>query len=828
MLNKTDPTKTLAWLNLEEHFQRMKDVHMKDLFAKDKKRFEKFSLMFENILVDFSKNIITEETLELLIKLTEEVNLRDAIKAMFRGEKINETENRAVLHTALRNRSEEAVYVDKQNVMPQVRKVLEQMRLFSEKITSGQWKGFTGKAITDIVNIGIGGSDLGPQMVVEALRPYKKINITPHFISNVDGTQIVEILKKLNPETTLFMIASKSFTTQETMTNAHTARNWFLVHAKEEARIKKHFVAISTNEKAVTEFGIDPENMFVFWDWVGGRYSLWSSIGLSIACSIGYENFVELLEGAFKMDQHFRKTDFQKNIPVILALIGVWYNNFFGAETEAILPYDQYMHRFPAYFQQGNMESNGKNISRDRKKINYQTGPIIWGEPGTNGQHAFYQLIHQGTKLIPCDFLAPICTQNPIGDHHQKLLANFFAQTEALMKGKTEKEVRKELLSSGLDEKQIKLLLPFKVFPGNKPTNSILFKKLTPRTLGSLIAMYEHKIFTQGVIWNIFSFDQWGVELGKQLAKKILQELADNKKARNHDVSTNGLINYFKKMNDQNEKKSRQILKKIGNENKFIAFPDLPEIQIDILEICKEKLLSSQQITDILGKHNRSGNLKRALISLRKKKLLAYTIPQKPHHSNQKYRITLKGKEVLAYYFEKRKSLRNKIHIIKGDITQMEVDAIVNAANNTLMGGGGVDGAIHRAAGIELRKECRKLGRCATGDAVITKGHLLPAKYVIHTVGPIWHGGSNQEDELLASCYHKSFQIAEKNNIKTIAFPAISTGIYRFPLERATHIAMQKIRSYLKENPILEKIIFVCFDDRTYQVYNKILAEYFK
>jgi glucose-6-phosphate isomerase len=548
MLSKINPLETEAWKRLEKHFEFMKSVHMRDLFDQDPDRFSKFSIRFEDILVDYSKNIVTEETLSLLLELARETRVKDAIESMFTGEKINETENRAVLHTALRNRSNIPVYVDGKDVMPEINAVLQQMEIFSEKIISGEWRGYTGKPISDIVNIGIGGSDLGPVMVTEALKPYKKPNINVHFVSNIDGTHITETLRPLSPETTLFMIASKTFTTQETMTNAYSARKWFLESARDEAHVKKHFVALSTNKEKVKEFGISAENMFVFWDWVGGRYSLWSAIGLSIACSIGFENFVELLEGAHAMDKHFRETPFEKNIPVILALIGIWYNNFFRAETEAILPYDQYMKRFPAYFQQGNMESNGKCVNRSGKEVIYQTGPIIWGEPGTNGQHAFYQLIHQGTKLIPCDFIAPAISHNPIGEHHDILLSNFFAQTEALMKGKTEKEVIEELRASGKGDEEIKKLTPFKVFKGNKPTNSILFKKLTPRTLGSLIAMYEHKIFVQGVIWNIFSFDQWGVELGKQLAKNILPELKGDEKVTSHDSSTNGLINVFKEM----------------------------------------------------------------------------------------------------------------------------------------------------------------------------------------------------------------------------------------------------------------------------------------
>ena len=500
------------------------------------------------MLVDYSKNIITEETKELLIGLAEEVDLKDGIEKMFRGDKINETENRAVLHVALRNRGNTPIYVDGDDVMPEVNEVLKKMNTFSHSLLSGEWKGFTGKKITDIVNIGIGGSDLGPVMVTECLKPYAQEGLSAHFVSNVDGTHIVETLKHLDPETTLFLIASKTFTTQETMTNAFSARNWFLGHAKDQTHVAKHFVAISTNRKKVQDFGIDPDNMFAFWDWVGGRYSLWSAIGLSIACSIGFENFTELLQGAFEMDNHFRSTPFEENIPVLLALIGIWYTNFFGAHTEVILPYDQYMHRFPAYFQQGNMESNGKSVDRKGQKVHHQTGPVIWGEPGTNGQHAFYQLIHQGTKLIPADFLAPAISHNPLGDHHTILLSNFFAQTEALLNGKTKEEVMEELQKEGKSDEEIQRQYPHRVFEGNRPTNSILFKQLTPRVLGSLIAMYEHKIFVQGLIWNIFSFDQWGVELGKQLAKKILPELKDDKPIDSHDSSTNGLINTFKKL----------------------------------------------------------------------------------------------------------------------------------------------------------------------------------------------------------------------------------------------------------------------------------------
>jgi len=547
MLKKINPMGTPSWRALENHYNEVKKYQIKDLFKSDPSRFERFSCQFEDILVDYSKNLISDETLKLLFDLSEDTNLADSIEQFFGGAIINETENRAVLHTALRNPSDEPVYVDGHDVTPEVNRVLGKMRKFSEQLLSAQWKGYSGKAITDIVNIGIGGSDLGPFMVTEALKPYQK-QIRLHYVSNVDGTHITEVLKNVNPETTMFLIASKTFTTQETMTNARTAREWFLQVATNQEFIARHFVAISTNEKEVSNFGIDPENMFIFWDWVGGRYSLWSSVGLSIACSIGFQNFEQLLSGAHAMDQHFRTTPFEKNIPVILALIGIWYNNFFGAESEAILPYDQYLHRFPSYFQQGNMESNGKSTDRSGKNIDYQTGPIIWGEPGTNGQHAFYQLIHQGTKMIPCDFLAPAISHNPLGDHHNKLLSNFFAQTEALMNGKSADEVSVELRDLGLTDNDIQNLKPFKVFTGNKPTNSILFKKLTPYTLGSLIALYEHKIFVQGVIWNIFSFDQWGVELGKQLANKILPELEGPEPIKSHDSSTNGLINTFMEM----------------------------------------------------------------------------------------------------------------------------------------------------------------------------------------------------------------------------------------------------------------------------------------
>ena len=547
MLQNHNPTELPSWRLLEGHFLHLQALHLRDLFEEDPARFEKFHLQFEDILVDYSKNLIVEETIDLVTRLAREAELEAAIHAMFSGRKINRTEGRSVLHVALRNRSNEAIVVDGADIMPEVNRVLDHMEDFSGQILSGAWKGYTGKSITDIVNIGIGGSDLGPYMVTEALRPYWK-GIRPHFVSNVDGTHIQETFKMVNPETTLFIIASKTFTTQETMTNAETARKWFLENTDGRGDVSRHFVAVSTNTAAVRDFGIAVENMFEFWDWVGGRYSLWSSIGLSIACTIGFENFKAMLEGAHAMDQHFRDTPLEKNIPVVLAMIGIWYNNFYGAATEAILPYDQYMHRFAAYFQQGNMESNGKSTDRDGNPVTYQTGPIIWGEPGTNGQHAFYQLIHQGTKMVPCDFLAPAISHNPLGDHHTKLLSNFFAQTEALMKGKTREAVEEELRASGMSKDAIAFHAPFRVFEGNRPTNSILFRELTPRTLGSLIAMYEHKIFVQGIIWNIYSFDQWGVELGKVLARKILPELDSAEEITTHDASTNGLINYFKRL----------------------------------------------------------------------------------------------------------------------------------------------------------------------------------------------------------------------------------------------------------------------------------------
>ena len=547
MLPKINPTTTKAWEKLEDYFFAFEGTHISEIFESDPARFEKYSIRLDDMLVDFSKNIVDDKARELLLELAEACNLQEAVESMFTGEKINATEHRAVLHVALRNRANSPILADGKDVMPEVNAVLEQMRTFSEKVISGEWKGFTGNPITDIVNIGIGGSDLGPLMVTETLKPFKS-QLNLHFVSNVDGTHIAETLKKVNPETTLFIITSKTFTTQETMTNAATARSWFLEAAADEKHIRNHFVAVSTNEIEVVAVGIHPEQMCRVWDWVGGRYSLWSAIGLSIVLGIGYDNFTQLLDGAHAMDNHFRNAPFNQNIPVILALFGIWYNNFYGAETEAILPYDQYMHRYAAYFQQGNMESNGKYVDRNGEVAEYQTGPIIWGEPGTNGQHAFYQLIHQGTKLIPCDFIAPAISHNQIGDHLQKLLANFFAQTEALMTGKTEEQVIDELKSEGKPDDEIALLTPFKVFHGNVPTNSILVKKVTPHTLGSLIAMYEHKIFVQGIIWNIYSFDQWGVQLGKQLAGLILPELGDNQPVTTHDVSTNGLINAYKKM----------------------------------------------------------------------------------------------------------------------------------------------------------------------------------------------------------------------------------------------------------------------------------------
>ena len=545
MLPNTDFTTTQAYKYLADHYIDIVPQSLKGLFDADSDRFNKFSLQFEDMLLDYSKNRIDEQTVALLMQLARECSVNKAIDAMFSGEVINVTEGRPVLHIALRNRSNTPILVDGKDVMPDVNRVLAQMKTFSEAIISGSWKGYTGKAITDVVNIGIGGSDLGPVMVTEALKAYKN-HLNMHFVSNVDGTHIVETLKGLNPETTLFLIASKTFTTQETMGNAHSARDWFIAGGGKDEDVAKHFAALSTNSEGVSKFGIDTKNMFEFWDWVGGRYSLWSAIGLSIALSIGYENFTELLAGAHAMDNHFKSTELEQNLPAVLALVGIWYNNFFEAETNAILPYDQYMHRFAAYFQQGDMESNGKHVDRNGKPVDYQTGPIIWGEPGTNGQHAFYQLIHQGTKLIPCDFIAPAQSHNPLGEHHNMLLSNFFAQTEALMNGKSREVVVEELKKAGKSDAEIEKIAPFKEFEGNRPTNSILLKKITPRSLGSLIAIYEHKIFVQGIIWNIYSFDQWGVELGKQLAGKILPELKDNAEVSSHDSSTNGLINQYK------------------------------------------------------------------------------------------------------------------------------------------------------------------------------------------------------------------------------------------------------------------------------------------
>nr|WP_113868440.1 glucose-6-phosphate isomerase [Brenneria salicis]NMN90379.1 glucose-6-phosphate isomerase [Brenneria salicis ATCC 15712 = DSM 30166]RBP59631.1 glucose-6-phosphate isomerase [Brenneria salicis ATCC 15712 = DSM 30166]RLM29784.1 glucose-6-phosphate isomerase [Brenneria salicis ATCC 15712 = DSM 30166] len=545
-MQNINPSQTAVWQALQQHFESVKDLKISELFAQDSNRFARFSATFDDqMLVDYSKNRLTEETLEKLQALARETDLVGAINAMFSGEKINQTEGRAVLHVALRNRSNTPILVDGKDVMPEVNAVLEKMKLFSERVIGGDWKGYTGKAITDVVNIGIGGSDLGPYMVTEALKPYKN-HLNMHFVSNVDGTHIAETLKPLDPETTLFLVASKTFTTQETMTNAHSARDWFLKTAQDDKHVAKHFAALSTNANAVSEFGIDTDNMFEFWDWVGGRYSLWSAIGLSIILSLGFANFEQLLSGAHAMDKHFASTPAEQNLPVLLALIGIWYNNFFGAETEAILPYDQYMHRFAAYFQQGNMESNGKYVDRNGNPVDYQTGPIIWGEPGTNGQHAFYQLIHQGTKLVPCDFIAPAMSHNPLSDHHSKLLSNFFAQTEALAFGKRREVVDAEFAAAGKTAQEVEHVAPFKVFEGNRPTNSILLREITPYSLGALIALYEHKIFTQGAILNIFTFDQWGVELGKQLANRILPELEEAKEVTSHDSSTNGLINRFK------------------------------------------------------------------------------------------------------------------------------------------------------------------------------------------------------------------------------------------------------------------------------------------
>ena len=542
-------TETKEWKALASHYESIKEEHMRDMFTADPDRFGKFSIEIGDLLVDYSKHRINSETMRLLFALAQASGVKEAAEAMFAGKKINWTEDRAVLHSALRNTTGKAVYVDGADVMPEIKTVLEKMKKFSNRVRSGEWLGFTGKKIRHVVNIGIGGSDLGPVMITEALKHYAD-GPEVRFVSNVDGSDFVEKTKNIDPEETLFIVASKTFTTQETMTNALTAREWLLKKLNKKEAVASHFVALSTNKGAVESFGIDSANMFEFWDWVGGRYSSWSAIGLSIAISTGYENFIELLEGACALDQHFAKTPLEQNVPVIMALLGIWYNNFFGAESMAILPYDQYLHRFAAYFQQGDMESNGKYVDREGKKVNYQTGPIIWGEPGTNGQHAFYQLIHQGTKLIPADFIGFIKTHNPVGDHHLKLMANFFAQTEALMQGKTAEEVKADLAKEKISGEKAAMLLPHKVFEGNRPTTSILIKKLTPYNLGMLTALYEMKIFVQGVIWRINSFDQWGVELGKVLAKRILQEEEDMMSGKNldlkhHDSSTAGLLKHF-------------------------------------------------------------------------------------------------------------------------------------------------------------------------------------------------------------------------------------------------------------------------------------------
>jgi glucose-6-phosphate isomerase len=542
-------TESPAWRALAQHHEHAKALQMRALFAEDPGRFDRFSLEVADLFVDYSKHRITAETMRLLLALAEQQGVAPWRDKMFAGERINGTEGRAVLHTALRNRSNRPVMVDGKDVMPAVNAVLAKMRRFTDSVRSGSWKGWTGKRITDVVNVGIGGSDLGPVMACEALKSYWQAGMRPHFVSNVDGTHMAETLRELDPETTLFLIASKTFTTQETLMNAHSARAWLVDKAKDEAAVAKHFVAVSTATAEVKKFGIDTENMFEFWDWVGGRYSLWSAIGLPIACMIGMDRFEELLSGGHAMDEHFKSAPLERNAPVILGLLGVWYANFFGAETHAILPYDQYMHRFPAYFQQGDMESNGKRVNRQGEPIaDYTTGPILWGEPGTNGQHAFYQLIHLGTRLIPADFIAPVETHNKLGDHHLVLLANFFAQTEALMRGKTAEEARAELEVQKLPPEKVAELVPHKTFPGNRPTTSILVQSITPKTLGMLIALYEHKIFTQGIVWNIYSFDQWGVELGKQLAKKIEPELRVPGDVKTHDASTNGLINRWKRL----------------------------------------------------------------------------------------------------------------------------------------------------------------------------------------------------------------------------------------------------------------------------------------
>ncbi|MBP6757671.1 MAG: glucose-6-phosphate isomerase [Flavobacterium sp.] len=543
-LQNTNPTKTLAWQNLQKHFQEMNTVSMKEMFANDTTRTAKFNFQWNDFLVDYSKNIIDQETMSLLLELAKEMHLEEAIAKYFDGDIINQTENRAVLHTALRAKETAIINVEGVNVIPEVFEVKNKIKNFTDEVVSGTRKGFTGKPFTDIVNIGIGGSDLGPVMVVEALQYYKN-HLNVHFVSNVDGDHVNEVIKKLNPETTLFVIVSKTFTTQETLTNSETIREWFLKSASQED-VAKHFVAVSTNLQKVTEFGINPNNVFPMWDWVGGRFSLWSAVGLSISLAVGFDNYDQLLAGANEMDEHFKTADFDENIPLVLALLSIWYNNFFGAESEALIPYTQYLQKLAPYLQQGTMESNGKSVGRDGKPVDYQTGTIIWGEPGTNSQHAFFQLIHQGTKLIPTDFIGFVKPLYGNEDHHDKLMSNFFAQTEALMNGKTKEQVQAEFDKQGLSEEKAKYLLPFKVFSGNKPTNTILIEKLTPKSLGSLVALYEHKIFVQGIIWNIFSYDQWGVELGKQLANSILDEI-HSKKVNSHDSSTAFLLNHFLK-----------------------------------------------------------------------------------------------------------------------------------------------------------------------------------------------------------------------------------------------------------------------------------------
>ncbi|SEF58929.1 glucose-6-phosphate isomerase [Flavobacterium urumqiense] len=543
-LNTINPTETVSWNKLQLHYKELQKASMHEMFQSDTLRTEKFSLKWNDFLLDYSKNIINQETITLLLELANEVGLKNAIKDYFEGAIINQTENRAVLHTALRAKESAIIYVDGKNVVPEIYDVKNKIKAFTNEVTSGKRTGFTGKTFTDVVNIGIGGSDLGPAMAVEALQFYKN-HLNVHFVSNVDGDHVNEIIKKLNPETTLFVIVSKTFTTQETLTNSETIRKWFLRSAKQED-VAKHFVAVSTNIAKVTEFGINPDNIFPMWDWVGGRFSLWSAVGLTISLAVGFENFDELLSGANEMDEHFKTVDFDQNVPVILALLSVWYNNFFGAESEALIPYTQYLQKLAPYLQQGTMESNGKSVGRDGKPVNYQTGTIIWGEPGTNSQHAFFQLIHQGTKLIPTDFIGYVKPLYGDKDHHDKLMSNFFAQTEALMQGKSKEQVQSEFDKQGLSADKAKFLLPYKVFTGNKPTNTILIQKLTPKTLGSLIALYEHKIFVQGIIWNIFSFDQWGVELGKQLANSILEEI-NTKEVKNHDSSTAFLLNHFLK-----------------------------------------------------------------------------------------------------------------------------------------------------------------------------------------------------------------------------------------------------------------------------------------